>query len=84
MNTKQGHDLPDDTEVYITNTIYGRNSIQIFVQKVQASDYSRLSFVFCPIDELWASVNARDYWLKYPNQHPRCTFFGLLYKKLRI
>ena len=84
MYLKKGSEIPATTNVYITNTIYTQDCTQIYVQKVRASDYSILTFVFYSSDGLWASINARDFWAKYPDRHPYCTLFGLLYKKLQI
>jgi hypothetical protein len=71
--------LPIGTHLYYVGS---RNRITYNIVRAN-NEYSK-NYIFDSNDGLWATQWARKIWEKQPCQHPNCTLFDILNKKLKI
>ena len=76
METRIGHELPYDTDVYAWSFRFNQPTL---TKKV---DY--LKYILEPRDGAWASCAVRGFWEMHPEHQPYSSLFGILYKKLEI
>jgi hypothetical protein len=76
---KGDDELPIGTHIYYVGS---RNRVT-YAEVQYDIEYSK-NYIFDSNDGLWATKFARSRWEKYPQQHPHCTLFEILYKKLGI
>ena len=83
MYTKYEPDLPEGTLVYSVGCISGQLTVlSKTIKKDVLHKLNGVACIFNPEDGLWATKWARQVWELYPYQHPHCTLFELLHKKL--
>ena len=76
--------LPEGTPLYHHLPSYASTGVAVECLLKDDSKVYFGAYIFDPEDGLWATYHARQVWRNCPSLYPRCTLFGILYKKLQI
>jgi hypothetical protein len=84
MRTFRGEDIEDNTIIYyLAYTSFDNLSYETCAKRVYKHRIHRgLTFVYDPIDNLYATPSVREYWTHNPCRHPYVTLFSILILEL--
>ena len=84
MRTFLGRDIEDNTIIYyLAYTSYGKPNYETCAKQVYKHNiHNSLTFLYDPIDNLYATPSVREYWKRMPHSHPYITLFRILISEL--